>query len=71
MVLCKKRELLGDGFVKILVFGWLENPDISYTDLAQTASALGIDVSCQTIEKRMPLEAGDTMKATLETSSPF
>ncbi|MCE2401221.1 hypothetical protein J4G08_10080 [Candidatus Poribacteria bacterium] len=33
------RKLSGSAFVQMLVFGWLETPDASYTDLAQTARA--------------------------------
>ena len=65
----RKRKLVGGTFVKILVFGWLENADASYTDLAHTARALGIDVTRQAIEKRMTYEAAETLKATLEAAA--
>ena len=65
----RKRILTAPAFAKILVFGWLENPDASYTDLAHTARALDIEVSRQAIEKRMSFEAADTLKAILEVAA--
>ncbi len=63
------RKLSGSAFVQMLAFGWLENPDASYTDLAQTARALGVPVTRQAIEKRMTYEAAQTLKSTLETAA--
>ena len=65
----RKRKLTASAFAKILVFGWLENPDASYTDLAHTARLLGVEVSRQAIEKRMTFEAAETLKATLEIAA--
>ncbi len=65
----RKRILTASAFAKILVFGWLENPFASYTDLAHTARSLEIRVSRQAIEKRMTFEAADTLKATLEVAA--
>ncbi len=63
------RKLSGGAFVQTLVFGWLEIPDASYTDLAQTARALGVHVTRQAIEKRMTPEAAETLKSTLEVAA--
>ena len=63
------RKLSGSAFVQMLAFGWLENPDASYTDLAQTARALGVHVTRQAIEKRMTYEAAQTLKSTLEVAA--
>jgi hypothetical protein len=63
------RKLTGAAFIQTLVFGWLEAPDASYADLANTAQALGIDVSRQAIEQRMTPEAAETLKATLEEAA--
>ena len=65
----RKRKLTASAFAKILVFGWLENPDASYTDLAHTARLLGVEVSRQAIEKRMTYKAAETLKATLEVAA--
>ena len=37
----RNRKLTGGRFVEPLVFSWLANPDATYTELAQTAGALG------------------------------
>ena len=63
------RKLTGADFIQTLVFGWLEAPDASYADLANTAKALGIDVSRQAIEQRMTPEAAEALKATLEAAA--
>jgi hypothetical protein len=65
----RKRKLTGSAFVQTLVFGWLETPDASYADLAQTARALDLDVSRQAIEKRMTSQAAETLKRTLEVAA--
>ena len=65
----RKRILTASAFTKILVFGWFENPDASYADLAHTARALDIEVSRQAIEKRMTYKAAETLKATLEVAA--
>ncbi|MYF99556.1 hypothetical protein F4212_10585 [Candidatus Poribacteria bacterium] len=63
------RKLSGAAFIQTLVFGWLEAPDASYADLANTARALGIDISRQAIEQHMTPEAADALKATLEAAA--
>ena len=62
----RKRKLTGSAFVQMVVFGWLENPEASYADLAETASALDIDVSRQAIEQRMTPEGAEMIKTVLE-----
>ena len=63
----RKRKLTGSAFVQIVVFGWLENPEASYADLTETASAVDIDVSRQAIEQRMTPEGAEMLKTVLET----
>ena len=41
----RNRKLTGSALTQILVFGWLENSEASYHELAETASTLGINVS--------------------------
>ena len=65
----RKRKLTGAAFIQTLVFGWLEAPDASYADLANTAKVLGIDVSRQAIEQRMTPEAAETLKETLQAAA--
>ena len=65
----RNRKLTGSRFVETLVFGWLENPDATYTQLAQTAGALGTPITRQAIEQRFTSEAAETLKATLEAAA--
>lgn len=65
----RNRKLTGSAFVQTLVFGWLENPEASYADLAETAAALDIDVSRQAIEQRMTPEAAEMLKSVLEITA--
>ena len=64
------RKLPGAAFIQILVFGWLETPDASYADLANTAQDLGIHISRQAIAKRMTPKLAEILKSTLETAAP-
>lgn len=64
----RKRKLTGTALTQILVFGWLENPEASYQQLAETATLLGIQVSRQALEQRLTLEAAEMLKITLEAT---
>ena len=64
----RNRKLTGSALTQILVFGWLENPEASYHELAETASALGIDVSRQAIAQRLRRETTEMLKATLDAA---
>ena len=63
----RKRTLTGSALTKILVFGWLENPDASYQHLADTAATIGIPVSRQVIEQRLTPETAKMLKLTFDT----
>ena len=64
----RNRKLTGSALTQILVFGWLENPEASYHELAETASVLGIDVSRQAIAQRLRRETTEMLKATLDAA---
>ena len=64
----RKRKLTGSALTQILVFGWLENPEASYQQLAETATLLGIHVSRQALEQRLTLEAAKMLRITLEAT---
>ena len=64
----RKRKLTGSALAQILVFGWLENPEASYQQLAETATMLGIQVSRQALEQRLTLEAAKMLRITLEAT---
>ena len=61
-------KLTGSALTQILVFGWLENSEASYHQLAETASTLGINVSRQAIAQRLTPETAETLKATLDAA---
>ena len=65
----RSRKLTGGRFVETLVFSWLANPDATYTELAQTAGALGTPITRQAIEQRFTPEAAATLKTTLEAAA--
>ena len=65
----RSRKLIGSRFVQILVFTWLENPDATYTELAQTAGALGTPITRQAIEQRFTPEAAETLKTILDAAA--
>lgn len=65
-VIKRQREFTGSNFAQTLVFGWLDNPDASLGELAQTAISLGAKVSPQGLEQRFTQEASDFLKKLLE-----
>ena len=67
-MLQRRRKLTGSARVQTLVLGWLEHPEASYQQLAETASCLGICVSRQAIEQRLTPETAEMLKITLETA---
>ena len=53
---------------EILVFGWLENPEASYQQLADTATIIGTPVSRQALEQRLTPETSEMLRLTLEAA---
>ncbi len=62
----RQRKLTGSIFAQTLVFGWLNNPQATLSDLKQTAADLGVDVSPQALDKRFTQQASDFLKLILE-----
>jgi len=56
----------GGVFARTLVFGWLDKPDASLQDLAQTAAATGVMVTPQGLDERFVPAAANFLKALLE-----
>ena len=54
----RSRKLTGGRFVETLVFSWFA----TYTELAQTAGALGTPITRQAIEQRFTPEAAATFQ---------
>ncbi len=61
----RKRELTGKIFAQTLVFGWMANPNASYTTLQQTMALQGCHLSAQALEKRMGAQAAEYLHALL------
>jgi hypothetical protein len=64
----RTSKLTGAKFVQTLVIGWLDNPDATYEQLAQTATALGVPMTAQGLDHRFTLEAAHCLKQTLESA---
>lgn len=62
----RRSKLTGAKFAQTLVFGWLDNPEASYEQLAQTATALGTPLTAQGLEHRFTPQAAVCLKRLLE-----
>ena len=61
----RERKLRGSSFVQTLVFGSMSSLMTSYTDLAQSAAMVGIDISAQGLEQRFTKEAAQLLERVL------
>jgi hypothetical protein len=64
----RQSPLTGSKFVQTLVIGWLDNPDATYEQLAQTATALGVSITAQGLDHRFTREAADCLQQTLASA---
>ncbi len=62
----RQRKFSGSTFAQTLVFGWLNKPDATLSDLTQTAADLGVIVSPQGLDERFTYQAADFLKLILE-----
>jgi Transposase DDE domain len=62
----RASKINGSAFAQTLVFGFLNQPEASYTDLQQTMQLQGVEVSAQAIEERMTPQAAALMGRLLE-----
>ena len=60
----------GHTFVQTLVLGLMANPDASYSQLAQTAVALGLHISPQGLEQRFTESAATLLRRVFEATVP-
>ena len=58
----RPRKLTGSNLVQTPVFGWLDNPESTYEELAQTVTTVNLTLTPQAIEQRFTPEAADTLK---------
>ena len=64
----RKSKMSGAKFVQTLVFGWWQNPDATYEQLAQTATGLGVPITAQGMDERFTPAAAECVKQTLATA---
>src|SRR5690242_5721569 len=62
----RRSPIDGAAFAQTMVFGFLDEPDASYTDLQQILAAQQIVVSPQAIEKRMKEPAAHFLQRMVE-----
>jgi hypothetical protein len=62
----RSSKITGPAFAQTLVFGFLNQPEATYTDLQQTLELQGVHASPQAIEERMTQEAASLMSHLLE-----
>src|SRR6266550_8479143 len=59
-------QLDGPTFVQTTVFGWMDNPEASYTQLRHVAASLGVSVSSQAVEQRFGSESAALLRELLQ-----
>ena len=59
----RRSRLTGPGFVQMLVFGWLADPDASLCSLTQMVATLGAPISSQARFKRFTPQGGGALAA--------
>jgi hypothetical protein len=64
----RQRKFTGAGFVQMLVFGLLDDPDASLAQLAQTAAAAGVTVRRQSVEERFCPQAAALLRGVLQAA---
>jgi hypothetical protein len=63
----RKSKIDGAHFAQALIFGWLADPNASYTILQQMLEVSGCDASAQALEQRMTEQAADFLLALIST----
>ncbi len=64
----RQSKLTGAKFAQTLVFTWLDDPEATYDQLAQTAIALGVPITPQGLENRFTPEAAECLRQVLEAA---
>jgi hypothetical protein len=64
----RRSKLTGAAFVQAVVFGWLNRPEASLEELAQTAAAVGVPISPQGLDQRFGERAAALLRAVLEAA---
>jgi hypothetical protein len=61
----RQSKLTGSVFVQALTFGWLNKPEATLEDLAQTAASLGVTISPQGLDNRFGPRAAALLERVL------
>lgn len=64
----RKSKMGGAAFAQTLTFGWLDNPQATLEDLAQTAGALGVTITPQGLDQRFTESAANYLQKVLEAA---
>lgn len=62
----RKSKMGGAEFAQTLTFGWLDNPQATLEELAQTAGALGVTITPQGLDQRFTESAANYLQQVLE-----
>lgn len=62
----RKSKMDGASFVQTLVLGWLQKPEATLEELAQTAAALGVTITPQGLDQRFNESAAQCLQQVLE-----
>ncbi|MBU0492470.1 MAG: IS4 family transposase [Chloroflexi bacterium] len=64
----RESKLTGPGFVQTLVFGFLDEPQATLNDLAQTSAELGVTITPQGLDERLTSAAVTFLKQMFQQS---
>jgi hypothetical protein len=64
----RKVKVTGSNFAQTMVFGFLENPKMSYREMKQAAGLSNLEISGQGLEQRFNEASANFMKAVLENA---
>ena len=64
----RKSKMGGAAFAQTLAFGWLDNPQATLEELAQTAGALGVTITPQGLDQRFTESAANYLPQVLEVA---
>lgn len=62
----REVKVTGSKFAQTLVFGFLDNPKMSYREMRQAAQFSGLEITAQGLEQRFSKTSAEFMKALLE-----
>ena len=64
----RQRKLSGSSFAQTLVFGWLHNPEVTLSGLAQQATKQGVALRAQSLAERFQVKAATFLRQLLEAA---